>query len=116
MNYARWYPAVTPLPNGEMLITGGGFATSEVRETDGQIRELTSGAQNFWNNRDYPWLQTAPDGRVAFIGPNQQLGYVTTSGAGGWESTTQRDGIYRSYGSYVMYDICLLYTSPSPRD
>ncbi len=105
MNYARWYPAVTPLPNGEMLITGGGFATSEVRETDGQIRQLTSGSQNYWNNRDYPWLQTAPDGRVAFIGPNNQLGYVTTSGTGAWQSTTQRDSFYRGYGSYVMYDV-----------
>ena len=34
----RWYPSVTPLSNGEMLITGGGPTLHEVRETDGGLR------------------------------------------------------------------------------
>ncbi|MEE9356652.1 MAG: galactose oxidase early set domain-containing protein [Methylococcaceae bacterium] len=105
MQAPRWYPAVTPLANGEMLITGGGPAISEVRETDGQLRQLTGAAQNYWANRDYPWLQTAPDGRVAFFGPHRQLGYVSTSGTGSWQSMRQRDNATRSYGSYAMYDI-----------
>ncbi|MEE9425952.1 MAG: galactose oxidase-like domain-containing protein [Methylococcales bacterium] len=105
MSFTRWYPSVTPLANGEMLITGGGPATSEVRQTNGQIRLLSSAAQNYWAHREYPWLQTAPDGRVAFFGPDTQLGYVTTSGSGAWQNTIRRDNAKRSYGSYAMYDI-----------
>ncbi len=105
MQSPRWYPAVTPLSNGEMLITGGGPSISEVRETDGQLRKLTGAAQSYWANRDYPWLQTAPDGRVAFFGPNKQLGYITTTGNGSWQSMGNREQVRRDYGSYAMYNI-----------
>jgi len=105
MDYARWYPAVTPLADGEMLITGGGFPISEVRETDGTLRKLTSASSSLWNNRQYPWLQTAPDGRVAFLGPAAQLGYVDTAGTGAFQATVERAGASLTYGSYAMYDI-----------
>jgi len=105
MDFARWYPAVTPLANGEMLITGGGFPISEVRETDGAIRRLDGASSSLWNNREYPWLQTAPDGRVAFLGPSRQLGYVNTDGAGSFQATNLRELSSRNYGSYAMYDI-----------
>lgn len=104
MDFARWYPSVTPLSSGEMLITGGGFATSEVREVDGQIRQLTNANASVWDNRDYPWLQTAPDGRVLFLGPSRQLGFVSTDGSGSWQATSTRDNQFRSYGSYAMFD------------
>jgi hypothetical protein len=100
----RWYPSVTPLRNGEMLVTGGGPATSEVRETDGRLRPLTSASRPEWANREYPWLQTAPNGQVAFIGPNPSMGYVDTTAAGTWTPIGQRSGGYRSYGSYAMFD------------
>lgn len=105
MDFSRWYPSVTPLANGEMLITGGGVGISEVREVGGQIRQLTGASASVWNNREYPWLQTAPDGRVLFLGPARQLGFVATSGAGSWQPTAVRDGQQRSYGSYAMYDV-----------
>ena len=105
MKSARWYPSVTPLPNGEMLITGGGPAISEVRLNNGTTRELTNASQSVWANRNYPWLQTAPDGRVAFFGPANQMGYVTTAGTGSWQSTVLRDNVWRGYGSYAMYDV-----------
>lgn len=105
MDFARWYPAVTPLANGEMLITGGGFPISEVRERDGAIRRLDSASSSLWNNRQYPWLQTAPDGRVAFLGPARQLGYVDTDGTGAFQATGLREVSSRNYGSYAMYDI-----------
>ncbi len=105
MDFARWYPAVTALPNGEMLITGGGHATSEVREIDGTIRQLTTAQQPWWNNRVYPWLQTAPNGKAAFLGPHPQMGFVDAAGTGSWESTILRDTTNRNYGSYAMYDI-----------
>ncbi|MCK5831897.1 MAG: DUF1929 domain-containing protein [Methylococcales bacterium] len=105
MQARRWYPSVTPLANGEMLITGGGQALSEVREKDGKLRKLTEGSQAYWANSDYPWLQTAPDGRVAFFGPDKNVGYVTTSGVGSWQALGMRDNVTRYYGSYAMYNI-----------
>jgi len=105
MDFSRWYPSVTPLANGEMLITGGGVSISEVREVDGKIRQLTGASSSVWSNREYPWLQTAPDGRVLFFGPTPQIGVVATPGAGTWQATGSRDNHYRSYGSYAMYDV-----------
>jgi len=105
MDHARWYPAVTPLADGEMLITGGGFPISEVRETDGTIRKLSGASSSLWNNRQYPWLQTAPDGRVAFLGPAAQLGYVDTVDSGAFQASVERAGASLNYGSYAMYDI-----------
>jgi YVTN family beta-propeller protein len=101
----RWYPSVTPLNNGEMLITGGGPATSEVRQINGTLRALTSASQSLWAVREYPWLQTAPNGKVFYYGPQNALGYISTNGAGSWQSMGGRDGQYRSYGSTAMYDI-----------
>lgn len=105
MDFSRWYPSVTPLANGEMLITGGGVTISEVREVDGQIRQLTGASASIWGNREYPWLQTAPNGRALFLGPAPQLGFVATSGTGSWQPSGVRDTQYRSYGSYAMYDV-----------
>ena len=105
MRYERWYPAVTPLNNGEMLITGGGPAISEVRQTNATLRVLSNASQSLWANRDYPWLQVAPNGKVAYLGPNKQLGYLTADGNGSWQSTISRDALYRNYGSYAMYDV-----------
>ena len=42
MSYARWYPSVTPMGNGEMLITSGGPPTPEVRQNDGTLRQLSN--------------------------------------------------------------------------
>ena len=43
MAAGRWYPSVTPLNNGEMLITEGGPDMPEVRKTDGSLRALRHG-------------------------------------------------------------------------
>ena len=66
MAAGRWYPSVTPLTNGEMLITEGGPDIPEVRQTDGSLRTLTTASLNL---PLYPWLDVAPDGRVFYSGP-----------------------------------------------
>jgi hypothetical protein len=45
MAYERWYPTVTPLPNGESLITGGRPNLPEIRSTSGAMRTLTGASQ-----------------------------------------------------------------------
>ena len=102
MAAGRWYPSVTPLTNGEMLITEGGPDIPEVRKTDGSLRTLSTASLNL---PLYPWLDVAPDGRVFYSGPDQTLRKLDPAGGGSWQSFGQRDSINRSYGSHAVYDV-----------
>jgi hypothetical protein len=102
MAAGRWYPSVTPLSGGEMLVTEGGPDMPEVRRTDGSLRALTTASLNL---PLYPWLDVAPDGRVFHSGPDQTLRKLDPSGSGSWQTLGQRDAINRDYGSHAVYDI-----------
>jgi hypothetical protein len=102
MAAGRWYPSVTPLTNGEMLITEGGPDIPEVRKTDGSLRSLSSASLNL---PLYPWMDVAPDGRVFYSGPDQTLRKLDSAGTGSWQTFGQRDAINRSYGSHAVFDI-----------
>ena len=102
MAAGRWYPTVTPLRNGEMLITEGGPDIPEVRRTDGSLRRLTTASLNL---PLYPWIHSAPDGRAFYAGPDQTMRALNTTGTGTWQSLGQRDLINRDYGSHALYDI-----------
>jgi len=98
----RWYPSVTALANGEMLITSGGPSTSEVFNPAGGLRSLTTAVMEM---PLYPWIQAAPNGNAFYFGPDNSLKYLNTNGTGSWQNNGARDGINRNYGSYAMYDI-----------
>jgi hypothetical protein len=102
MAAGRWYPSVTPLANGEMLITEGGPDMPEVRKTDGGLRALTTASLDL---PLYPWLDVAPDGRAFYSGPDQTLRSLNTAGGGSWQSYGQRDSLYRDYGGHALYDV-----------
>jgi hypothetical protein len=102
MAYARWYPTVTALGNGEMLITSGGPAIPEVRQSDGTLRTLSNASLSL---PLYPWFDVAPDGRAFDSGPDQTMRSLDPTGAGAWQSWSSRDTINRDYGSHAMYDI-----------
>ena len=102
MAAGRWYPTVTPLRNGEMLITEGGPDIPEVRTTAGALRRLTTASLNL---PLYPWIHAAPDGRAFYAGPNQTMRALNTDGTGAWQTFGQRDTINRDYGSHALYDI-----------
>jgi hypothetical protein len=102
MAAGRWYPSVTPLTNGEMLITEGGPDTPEVRKTDGTLRTLSTASLGL---PLYPWLDVAPDGRVFYSGPDQTMRKLDPAGTGSWQSFGQRDAINRDYGSRAVYDV-----------
>ena len=102
MAAGRWYPSVTPLTNGELLITEGGPDMPEVRRTDGTLRALSTASLNL---PLYPWLDVAPDGRVFYSGPDQTMRKLDPAGGGSWQSFGQRDSINRSYGSHAVYDV-----------
>jgi hypothetical protein len=98
----RWYPSVTPLRNGEMLITEGGPDMPEVRKTDGGLRALSTASLNL---PLYPWIDVAPDGRAFYSGPDQTMRKLDTAGSGSWQSIGQRDALNRDYGSRALYDV-----------
>ena len=96
MAAGRWYPSVTPLTNGEMLITEGGPDIPEVRKTDGSLRALSTASLNL---PLYPWMDVAPDGRVFYSGPDQTLRKLDPAGGGSWQNFGQRDSINRITGA-----------------
>lgn len=111
MNQGRWYPTVTTLGNGEMLVVSGDITTTqgvntipEVWQTNngGGWRQLTSAALA---QPLYPWMHVTANGKVFNSGPDPLSRYLTTSGTGAWTSVAnhlfQRS---RDYGSSVMYD------------
>ena len=102
MAAGRWYPSVTPLRNGEMLITEGGPDMPEVRKTDGGLRALNTASLNL---PLYPWIDVAPDGRAFYSGPDQTMRSLDTAGGGSWQSFGQRDSLNRDYGSHALYDV-----------
>jgi hypothetical protein len=98
----RWYPSVTPLRNGEMLITSGRVNLPEVRTTAGSLRPLSTAQLSL---PLYPWIDVAPDGRAFYSGPDPTMRKLDTTGTGTWETFGQRDAVNRDYGSHALYDI-----------
>jgi Galactose oxidase-like, Early set domain/Bacterial Ig domain len=98
----RWYPTVTPLSNGEMLITSGRVNIPEVRTTAGSLRALTGASLSL---PLYPWIDVAPNGKAFYSGPDQTLRALDTTGTGAWQTFGQRDSINRDYGGHAIFDI-----------
>ncbi len=103
MSQARWYPSVTPLANGEMLVTGGGPALSEVRQANGTFRALTNAQQAVWAKREYQWMIATANGKTAYVGPDDQVGLLDTNGTGTYQVLGARDGKNRNYGSFASF-------------
>jgi hypothetical protein len=102
MAAGRWYPTVTALSNGEMLITSGRVNTPEVRTLSGGLRALSTASLSL---PLYPWMDLAPNGLAFYSGPNQTLRTLNTAGTGTWQALGQRDGINRDYGGHALFDI-----------
>jgi Domain of unknown function (DUF1929) len=114
MNVPRWYPSVTTLGSGEVLVSGG------VTSLDPGGAYITTDTTEVWNPKTdqwrnlstavgasvplYPRMQVAPDGSVVMTGPATGISRLNTNGTGSWTSLGQRDNINRVYGSSVLYD------------
>jgi hypothetical protein len=120
--YPRWYPSVSPLANGDMLVVGGtidrpseGRFTSlpELRSLDDTIRTLPGvyagrvASDLPWEKfgRLYPWITQAPDGRAIVLGPSDEIGFIDTAGSGSFTPVTPLPDVgFRFYGGYAPYD------------
>jgi hypothetical protein len=106
MAYARWYPTVTTLPNGEMVSMAGADENGnpvpipEVYDGTGW-RSLTGASLTLPN---YPRNFVAPDGRIFTAGPSAGSRWLDVSGTGSWTSGPSMNFGSRTYGSAVMYE------------
>lgn len=112
MAAGRWYPTVTALSTGELLVTGGSDTnrannvTPEVYDPVGNTFRQLTGAQR---GLDYfPFNFVAPNatnGTVFYAGDNPNTFFMRTAGVGsiGLGIPTAL-GVGRDYGSAVMYD------------
>jgi hypothetical protein len=120
--YPRWYPSVSPMANGDMLVVGGTIedpafnrttSLPEIRSLDDSIRTLPGvyagrvAADLPWERfgRLYPWITQAPDGRAMFLGPADDIGFIDTAGTGSFAPATPLPDVgFRFYGGYAPYD------------
>jgi Domain of unknown function (DUF1929) len=114
MSLPRWYPSVTTLGSGEVLVSGG------VTSLEGNGAYITTNSTEIWNPKTdqwrnlstaigtgvplYPRMQVAPNGTVFMTGPATTLSRLNTTGTGAWTNLGKRDNINRVYGSSVLYD------------
>jgi hypothetical protein len=104
MRRGRWYPTLTTLPSGDVLIISGLDQYGRVVEepevwTPTGLRVL--GTRRFPN---YPRTFVAPNGKVFYAGQQQTTRYLDPSGTGTWTTVAQRLYGVRDYGGAVMYE------------
>jgi len=105
MARGRWYPTVTTLPNGEMLVLAGtdeNGAEVTVPEiwTGSAWRRLTTASLEL---PYYPAMFVAPNGKPFFAGYTTTNRYLDVSGTGTWSTVGERPGGDRPTGSAVTY-------------
>jgi hypothetical protein len=105
MNAGRWYPTVTVLANGDVLVVSGSIDNTVGSDPVPQVFQLGSGT---WRNLAqlgqelYPMMLLAPNGKVFNPAPTRTTRYLDTA-SGTWSAVANRAGPYRDYGSAVMY-------------
>ena len=113
MNAGRWYPTVTVLANGDVLVVSGSDGNTFGNNPVPQVFQVGSGT---WRNLAqlgmdlYPQMFLAPNGKVFNPGPSGTTRYLDTAGTGAWSPVADRvtfpgstGPTYRDYGSAVMY-------------
>ena len=109
MNAGRWYPTVTTLANGDMLVVSGRIDNTVGENLLPGVFQAGSSTWRHLTNAQisldlYPRMHLAPNGRVFNSAPSTVTRYLDTSGTGVWTVVANRSNIYRDYGSSVMYD------------
>ena len=97
MNAGRWYPTVTVLANGDVLVVSGYRDNSFGVNILPQVFQVGSGT---WRNLTsaqlgldlYPQMFLAPNGKVFNAGPSQDTRYLDTAGSGTWSRFVVESG------------------------
>ncbi|HZD93737.1 MAG TPA: galactose oxidase-like domain-containing protein, partial [Candidatus Sulfotelmatobacter sp.] len=111
MNSGRWYPTVTTLANGDVLVVSGDVNSNTSVDPLPQVFQFET---KTWRNLTsaqlslplYPHMFVAPNGKVFQAGPNHQTRYLNTEGEGSWSNVALLNSTgVRNYGPAVMYDV-----------
>lgn len=106
MNFARWYPTLTTLPNGEILVQGGidengvPVTVPEIYNSQSRSWRRLDGASNnvnWW----YPRNWVAPNGSVFGLSGNDMY-RINTSGAGSYARLGGTTGSNNGYTSTAV--------------
>jgi galactose oxidase len=105
MSFGRWYPTVTELPSGEMVVMAGknqnGVIVTIPEVWSGTAwRQLTTATRTL---PYYPRNFVAPNGKIFYAGEQRTTRYLTTSSTGSWSTVADRLYGTRDYGAAVMY-------------
>ena len=116
MLYARWYPSVIPLTNGEMLILGGRDAPGTATTPTPEVYNPATGWRTLWNASSdlafgndplqawyYPRAWQAPNGQVFVWGHDGNLFYMSPAGDGALTQLTQTTPESWNYMPALMY-------------
>jgi hypothetical protein len=111
MTYARWYPTLVTLENGNVVALSGNQAPS----TNASVPERWNGSS--WTALTsanlslplYPRAFVEPKNGYVFVAGEGQPRFLNPNGTGSWSSGPARLVTSRSYGSAVMLDSRVLY-------
>jgi hypothetical protein len=109
MNAGRWYPTVTTLNNGDLLVVSGNVDTTVGVNRLPQVFQAANRTWRSLTNAQlaqdlYPMMLLAPNGKVFNPGPSATTRYLDPRSTGAWTVVGTRLGGYRDYGSAVVYD------------
>jgi galactose oxidase len=106
MNEGRWYPAVTALPDGSMLVTSGSFGKDD-QTPNNPTPQIWNGSG--WRNLDgrilslYPRQHVIGDDRVFVAGTDPASAFLDIKGAGAWSDAPSRLEGDRQYAPSITY-------------
>lgn len=108
MSTVRWYPSVTTLPNGDLLVTSGKISPQLGPTKLHEVWQVASGSWRALTSAElqiplYPWMFVAPDGKVFLAGWTKPTRYLDVSGTGSWTFVANSGLVERSFGAAVMY-------------
>lgn len=112
MNFARWYPTCTTLPDGKILTVAGtnwdGQSNVQVTIPEifdpGQVvgwQTLPSAEKPLPN---YPFMFVLPDGRIFFAGPGTQTAVLDLAPPASWTDVGNSSPLIGGRGAAVMYE------------
>ncbi len=111
MTQGRWYPTMTTLANGDVLVQGGiditrqPSITPEVWSSEGGWKVLSdaTSATAYNESWSYPFSFLAPNGKVFVAGKGRNMWYIDPDDNGSIQYVGVRENLVRSQGSAVMY-------------
>jgi hypothetical protein len=111
MNKGRWYPTVTALPDGKVLVSSGSYIENG-QTINNPVPQVWDGNQwretvTFFGLPLYPRMLITPNGQVFMAGSNAKT-YMLNIETNTWTPLAEPGGIRRNgerqYAPSVMYD------------